>query len=140
MRKLTAAGLTVLLATIVLGARQAPYRTLDDKFAPPAFTDVTQWNTRAAYLREHILASAGLLPMPARAPLAAQIFGEVKRSDYTVSKLERVHRPPILPRLDLVQGHRMHPHPSRRSPFCHPPNTLRHTPTHLPGTPKPPRP
>ena len=44
--------------------QQPPYRTLDDKFAPPKFTDAAQWKARAAYLREHMLATAGLLPMP----------------------------------------------------------------------------
>jgi hypothetical protein len=80
------AGLSVLIVT-ALGAQQAPYRTLDDKFPPPSFTSAEQWNTRAAYLREHILASAGLLPMPPRTALAPQVFGELKRSDYIVSKV-----------------------------------------------------
>jgi hypothetical protein len=80
------AGLSVLIVT-ALGAQQAPYRTLDDRVAPPSFTSAGQWNARAAYLREHILASAGLLPMPPRTPLSPQVFGELKRNDYIVSKV-----------------------------------------------------
>jgi hypothetical protein len=38
-------------------------------------------------LREHVLASAGLLPMPERTPLNPRIFGEIKKADYTVSKV-----------------------------------------------------
>jgi hypothetical protein len=88
MRKLFAAGLTLLLLLAVpLVARQAPYRTLDDKFPPPRFTDAAQWNRRAAYLREHVLAAAGLLPMPVRAELNAHVFGELKKTDYVVSKV-----------------------------------------------------
>ena len=68
-------------------AGQAAYRTLDDRFAPPHFSSVQEWNTRKAYLREHILASAGLLPMPEKTPLRPEIFGEIKKSDYTVSKV-----------------------------------------------------
>jgi hypothetical protein len=119
MRKLTAAGLTVLLVSTVLGAWQAPYRTLDDKFAPPAFTDVAQWNARAAYLREHILASAGLLPMPARAPLAARIFGEVKRNDYTVSKVYFQSLPGFLVTGNLYRPPGEGPFPAVLAPHGH---------------------
>ena len=38
----------------------SPFRTLDDRFAPPHFSSVTEWQKRAAYLREHVLESAGL--------------------------------------------------------------------------------
>ena len=79
--------LAVLLVVTALGAQQPAYRTLDDKFAPPKFTDAAQWNARAKYLREHVLATAGLLPMPERTPLAAQVFGEHRRNDYIVSKV-----------------------------------------------------
>ncbi len=66
---------------------QSTYRTLDDRFAPPQFTSVQNWNARRAYLREHVLASAGLLPMPEKTPLRPEIFGEIKKADYTVSKV-----------------------------------------------------
>jgi len=68
-------------------ADQNKYRTLDDRFEPPHFSSVQEWNARRAYLREHILASAGLLPMPEKTPLRPEIFGEIKKSDYTVSKV-----------------------------------------------------
>ena len=68
-------------------AAQTTYRTLDDRFAPPHFNTVQEWNTRKAYLREHILASAGLLPMPEKTPLHPEIFGEIKKPDYTVCKV-----------------------------------------------------
>ena len=71
----------------IVAARQAPYRTLDDTFTPPKYQSAETWKARAAYLREHILASAGLLPMPERTALNPEIFGEVKRQDYTVSKV-----------------------------------------------------
>src|SRR5688500_13965635 len=119
MRKLAAVGLMVLLVTTVLGARQAPYRTLDDKFAPPAFTDVAQWNTRAAYLREHVLASAGLLPLPERAPLGAQVFGEVKRSDYTVSKVYFQSLPGFLVTGNLYRPVGEGPFPAVLAPHGH---------------------
>jgi hypothetical protein len=119
MRKLTFAGLTLLLVTAVLGARQAPYRTLDDKFAPPSFTDVAQWNARAAYLREHILASAGLLPMPPRTPLSPQIFGELKRNDYTVSKVYFQSLPGFLVTGNLYRPSGEGPFPAVLAPHGH---------------------
>jgi len=60
------------------------YRTLDDRFTVHRYASLDEWRNRAAWLREHILASAGLLPMPERTPLNAVIFGELKHPDYTV--------------------------------------------------------
>ena len=57
-------------------AAAGQYRTLDDRFAPPAFTTREAWAQRAAELREHMLASAGLLPLPDKTPLAPVVFGE----------------------------------------------------------------
>ena len=65
----------------------APFRTLNDTFDSPKFTDAAEWKRRAAYLREHILATAGLMPLPERGPLAPRVFGEVKRPEYTISKV-----------------------------------------------------
>ncbi|MBP1635448.1 MAG: hypothetical protein H6Q10_2022 [Acidobacteria bacterium] len=69
---------------------QAPvpqYRTLDDRFPPPRFETRAQWEQRAAYLREHVLASAGLLPLPPRTPLNPVVFDDLAHEDYTVSKV-----------------------------------------------------
>ena len=81
-------GLTCIAGTVVT-ARQgrAPYRTLDDRFAPPRYETMEAWKPRAQYVREHVLASAGLLPMPEKTPLRPSIFGEVAHADYSVSKV-----------------------------------------------------
>jgi hypothetical protein len=70
-----------------VGRPSSRYRTLDDRFAAPTLTSLDAWKQRAAYIREHILASAGLLPMPERTPLRPSIFGEIKHADYIVSKV-----------------------------------------------------
>ena len=119
MRTLCTAALTVLLVATALGAQQAPYRTLDDKFTPPTFADAGQWNTRAAYLREHMLASAGLLPMPARAPLAAQVFGEIKRNDYIVAKVYFQSLPGFLVTGNLYRPAGDGPFPAVLAPHGH---------------------
>jgi dienelactone hydrolase len=85
--------LALALAAVVLllgpagTAQQKPFRTLNDTFQPPSYTSAEAWKRRAAYLREHILVSAGLFPMPERSPLSPRIFGEIKKTDYTVSKV-----------------------------------------------------
>src|SRR5215204_2987232 len=79
-----AVALLVSLSAVALGAQ---YRTLNDRFDPPRVTSLSVWNSRAAYLREHILASAGLLPMPRREPLKPVVSGEIRRDDYIVSKV-----------------------------------------------------
>jgi dienelactone hydrolase len=84
---LIATSLAVAGSTGSLAARQAPYRTLNDTFEAPRVADAGAWRARAAWLREHILVSAGLVPMPERAPLRPEVFGEIKHDDYTVSKV-----------------------------------------------------
>jgi len=64
-----------------------PYRTLDDRMVVRRFSSVAEWRERAAWLREHVLASAGLLPRPERTPLNPVVFDERKHADYIVSKV-----------------------------------------------------
>jgi hypothetical protein len=53
----------------------------------PVFATREEWLERAAFLRKQILASAGLLPMPEKRPLNAQVFGKLERDGYTVEKV-----------------------------------------------------
>ena len=87
MQSLALALVAVLALVAQPAAAQTTYRTLDDRFAPPQFSSVQAWNARRAYLREHVLASAGLLPMPRKTPLNPVVFGEIKKADYTVAKV-----------------------------------------------------
>ena len=87
MRSIAACALAALVAGGQTPPGPSPYRTLDDRFDPPHYATAEAWNARAAYLREHVLASAGLLPLPEKTPLHPSVFGEVRRSDYTVSKV-----------------------------------------------------
>jgi len=73
------------------GERPA-YRTLNDRFAVPRYS-LPDWQRRAAYLREHILASAGLLPLPEKTPLRPEVFDEQKHDDYSVAKVYFESRP-----------------------------------------------
>jgi hypothetical protein len=80
------AAVSLLLATAVLTA-SPQYRTLNDRFDAPHFASLAAWTPRAAYLREHVLASAGLLPLPERTPLRPVVFDEIRHPDYVVSKV-----------------------------------------------------
>jgi len=113
----------VLTASLVLTAspiaRQSAFRTLDDKFSPPRFTDAAEWKRRATYLREHILASAGLVPMPDRAPLAPEIFGKVTKNDYTVEKVYFQSLPGFLVTGNLYRPIGTGPFPAVLAPHGH---------------------
>jgi dienelactone hydrolase len=76
--------------------RSALVRTLDTPhvFAPPA--DAEAWRARARELREQVLVSAGLWPMPERGPLRAQVFGRIERGDYSVEKVHFESHPGFL--------------------------------------------
>jgi hypothetical protein len=87
MRFIAACAFAALAAAVQTPAGPSPYRTLDDRFDPPHYTTADAWKPRAAYLREHVLASAGLMPLPEKTPLQPSIFGEVRRADYSVSKV-----------------------------------------------------
>jgi dienelactone hydrolase len=87
MRRVLLACVAAAVTSSSLGAWQAPYRTLNDRFAPPRLTTVEAWKAHADYVRAHVLTSAGLLPMPEKTPLEPVIFDEVARADYRVSKV-----------------------------------------------------
>jgi dienelactone hydrolase len=114
--------LALALMLVVAGtpaARQAPYRTLNDTFEPPRFTEVEPWKARAAYLREHVLATAGLLPMPDRTPLDPRIFSEVTHADYSVAKVYFESLPGFLVTGNLYRPVGEGPFPAILSPHGH---------------------
>ena len=61
-------------------------RNVHTVYTFPGYTK-TEWIAKAAELREHILVSNGLTPMPEKTPLNAHIFGRVERENYTVEKV-----------------------------------------------------
>src|SRR5437016_5324414 len=52
----------------------------------PAITSVEQWQQRARNIREHILVSCGLWPLPQKTPLKPHIFGKIEHDGYSVEK------------------------------------------------------
>jgi dienelactone hydrolase len=68
-------------------ARNTEIRTTTTHMPPPAFNSLEAWQQRRAFLRNQILVSAGLSPMPEKTPLRAQIFGGIEAKDYTIEKV-----------------------------------------------------
>ena len=61
-------------------------RNVHTLYTFPGYTKA-EWIEKSAELREHILVSNGLTPMPEKTPLNAHIFGRIEREDYTVEKV-----------------------------------------------------
>lgn len=55
-----------------------------DFHAPPT---VQAWRDRAKAVREQLLVTLGLWPMPERTPLNARVFGTMERDGYTIEKV-----------------------------------------------------
>ena len=53
----------------------------------PAIASREQWLKRASDIREHVLVSCGLWPMPEKTPLKPHIFGKIDREGYSVEKV-----------------------------------------------------
>ncbi|HET7220068.1 MAG TPA: hypothetical protein VFJ02_18555 [Vicinamibacterales bacterium] len=79
--------LVAIAAAGIGGRAQTTYRTLNDRFAPPRHATRAAWEARARALREHVLVSAGLVPLPEKTPLNPTVFADITRADYIVSKV-----------------------------------------------------
>jgi hypothetical protein len=105
------------------GAQAPPpiprYRTLDDRMTVRRATSLPAWGERAAWLREHVLASAGLLPMPERSPLNAVVFDEKAHADYRVFKVYFESLPGFFVTGNLYQPIGPGPFPAILSPHGH---------------------
>src|SRR5580698_7013494 len=51
------------------------------------YQSLLEWQRRKAFLRDQILVSAGLSPMPTKTPLHAQVFGRIEGETYTIEKV-----------------------------------------------------
>jgi dienelactone hydrolase len=68
-------------------ARNTNIVNTDTHLPLPEFTDLQAWEQRRKFLRNQILVSAGLSPMPEKTPLHAQVFGRIEEKDYTIEKV-----------------------------------------------------
>jgi dienelactone hydrolase len=119
MRFIAACALAAVVAAVQTPAGPSPYRTLNDRFAAPHFSSLEAWKPRASYLREHVLASAGLLPLPEKTALRPSIFGEIRRADYSVSKVYFESLPGFFVTGNLYRPNGDGPFPAILSPHGH---------------------
>ncbi|HMJ88599.1 MAG TPA: acetylxylan esterase [Candidatus Acidoferrum sp.] len=61
--------------------------TLNTLRSFPEVASKAAWERRAADIREQVLVSCGLWPMPEKTPLNAKIFGRIERDGYSVEKV-----------------------------------------------------
>ena len=111
--------LGAIAATQAAGAFQVAYRTLDDRVPPPRYSSRDEWQLRAQELRTRVLASAGLMPLPDRTPLNAEIFGDITRADYIVSKVYFESLPGFFVTGNLYRPAGQGPFPAILSPHGH---------------------
>ena len=62
-------------------------RHLDLKYKPGPVPTRAEWEARTVELRQQILASSGLLPMPVKGPLKTQVVDRIDRGSYTIEKV-----------------------------------------------------
>jgi len=73
--------------------RPSHVRHLNERMTMPQYRSKAAWAKRAAWLREHILVSCGLMPLPEKTPLNPQIFGRIERDGYSIEKVYLESRP-----------------------------------------------
>lgn len=102
-----------------VAAQHTAYHGVNDTYEAPQFSSPTEWAARAARLKELILASAGLVPMPDRTPLNGQVFGDITHPDYIVSKVYFESLPGFFVTGNLYRPVGAGPFPAILSPHGH---------------------
>ena len=78
------------------GLQASPQATATNSYAPrtlntprdfPEISSRNQWQQRARDVREQILVSCGLWPLPPKTPLQPRIFGRIERDGYSIEKV-----------------------------------------------------
>jgi dienelactone hydrolase len=64
-----------------------PPHTLDTPRVFPHLASRAEWEARRARLRQQVLVSCGLYPLPPKTPLKPRIFDRVERDGYTIEKV-----------------------------------------------------
>lgn len=106
-------------AVAIAEAASGQFRTLNDRMSVARYESLDAWRRRATFLREHVLASAGLLPLPERTPLNAVVFDETRHDDYTVSKVYFESLPGFFVTGNLYRPVGTGPFPAILSPHGH---------------------
>ena len=84
VRMIPVAKCLVLILVASPFAKAQDYRHVDQVQLPETYATIEHWLGRADEIRTHILVSAGLWPMPAKAPLNPRLTDPIVREDYSV--------------------------------------------------------
>ncbi len=89
IRLLWAAALFIGISTPALAQSVSKPRVCDLNTPRdfPVMSSRTQWQGRAQQIREQVLVSCGLWPLPQKAALEAHVFGRIQRDGYSVEKV-----------------------------------------------------
>jgi Acetyl xylan esterase (AXE1) len=90
MRYISGLSTLFILAFVRVFAADTPSATVKTLDTPRAFPEIAsqaQWQERSRAIREQILVSSGLWPMPEKTPLHAVISGKIERDGYSVEKV-----------------------------------------------------
>ncbi len=68
-------------------SRLSAYLSTKTVYPPPKASSRAEWLAQVPHLRQHILFSTGLWPMPEKTPLNAKIAGRIERTGYSVEKV-----------------------------------------------------
>src|SRR5205814_1819915 len=98
---------------------QPRFRTTNDRVVVGEPASRVDWEKRAAHLREHILATSGLLPAPEKTPLRPQVFDERRHPDYSVTKVYFESLPGFYVTGNLYRPAGAGPFPAILSPHGH---------------------
>lgn len=77
----------VPMGEIPADVRMLSPKDLDGYFPFQPATSQEAWSKRAEEVRQRILVSQGLWPMPSKTPLNARIYGRIEREDYSIEKV-----------------------------------------------------
>jgi len=116
---------------LVVTSAVASSGTSDPRLAAPAtvdgehpFTPVASaeaWADRGRLVRARVALAAGLLPMPARPPVRATVYGRVERDDYTIDRVSFESFPGHVVTGNLYRpaGDQTQPRPGVLCPYGH---------------------
>ncbi|MDA1138272.1 MAG: hypothetical protein O3B01_06785 [Planctomycetota bacterium] len=109
----------VLPTSVPNDSRLGQVRHLNQHFKFPGYSTLEEWESRAAHIRERILVSLGLFPMPEKTPLNAEVFGRIERDDYSIEKVHFESYPGFLCTGNLYRPLNDGPNPGVLCPHGH---------------------
>jgi dienelactone hydrolase len=68
-------------------SRNTDIPNTDTHFSARTYKTLAEWQERRAHLRKQVLSAAGLLPIPPKTPLHAEIFGRIENRTYSIEKV-----------------------------------------------------